>query len=181
MIQTNCQSDDVDGIPPADSYTLRNGRTTVQMPYQVDPTFAVASKFQEDEDEASFRIPETDDISSNFQEDALNDQEYVDLYNNDDANTDKDVKYTFYHDLDEEDDTYEDGAYDDGAYAEDYSMSDSSSEDDNINVNDNDDQSEPQDITTKDEGCGGSLRNMIKKLISPETGEDKTEGEQGHR
>ena len=37
IIQTNCQSDEVDGIPPSDSYTLRNGKETDQMPYEVDP------------------------------------------------------------------------------------------------------------------------------------------------
>ena len=37
VIQTNCQSDEVEGVPPSDSYTLRNGKNTDQMPYDVDP------------------------------------------------------------------------------------------------------------------------------------------------
>jgi plastocyanin len=39
VIQTNCQSDieDPDAVPPADSYTLRNGKSTDQIPYDFDP------------------------------------------------------------------------------------------------------------------------------------------------
>jgi len=41
VVQTNCQADEVDGVPPTDSYTLRNGRTTTKMPYQTDPDFGI--------------------------------------------------------------------------------------------------------------------------------------------
>jgi len=37
VLQTNCQSDQVDGVPPADSFTIRNGKNTNQMPYVKDP------------------------------------------------------------------------------------------------------------------------------------------------
>ena len=198
VIQTNCQSDDVDGVPPADSYTLRNGRVTSQMPYQVDPTFAVASKFEEDENEAYLRI-QNDDISSKFQEDAINDEEYMRLYNNDDANTVTDVEYAFYQDLDDDNDNeQQDDAYEDGTYDDDESMSSLSSqdstsedengdededEDDNASMDDNDNESVTQEDSTKDEDCGGSLRNIINKLVSPETPvpESELEQQQGHR
>jgi len=37
VLQTNCQGDDFDGVPPSDSYSLRNGEDTDQMPYEMDP------------------------------------------------------------------------------------------------------------------------------------------------
>ena len=37
VIQTNCQSDDVDTMPSDDSYTIRNGKNTDKMPYERDP------------------------------------------------------------------------------------------------------------------------------------------------
>lgn len=41
VVQTNCQTDEVEGVPPADSYTIRNGRTTAKMPYTIDPDFGI--------------------------------------------------------------------------------------------------------------------------------------------
>jgi len=40
VIQKNCQSDDFEGVPPADSYTIRNGRTTDTIPFTKDPNTA---------------------------------------------------------------------------------------------------------------------------------------------
>jgi len=172
VIQTNCQSDDVDGVPPADSYTLRNGRVTSQMPYQVDPTFAVTSKFEEDENEAYLRI-QNDDITSMFQEDALNDTEFMELFNNDDKNADQDVEFAFYQDL--EGDEEEDDSAERGTCGRDASEDEDESEDE--------DDSVTQEDSTKDDDCGGSLRNIVKKLFSAETSAPgrELEEQQGHR
>ena len=46
VIQTTCQNDEVDGIPPSDSYTLRNGRIPLKMPYEADPNDALSSQLR---------------------------------------------------------------------------------------------------------------------------------------
>lgn len=184
VIQTNCQSDDVSGLPPSDSYTIRNGRSTNTIPYKIDPASDSRNDSIDDEEDTHDpfdfdRQIDVDDYSLQYEKDS-------ELYNADDKIT-IDTNYQFYVDFD-------DTASDED---NDVSVSDSTntsvdvSETDNntnnsvpgSNQSNNDEEDEAIDTVTiqkeqtTDEGCG--LGGILPKALNLFSGSSPKQEEEG--
>ena len=181
VIQTNCQSDDVNGLPPSNSYTIRNGRTTNTIPYRIDPASDSRDNIIDNEEDPygpfNFnREIDNDDLASQYEVD-------LETYNTDDHNP-KDTSYTFYVDFDDttsvegnNDNSVSDSTIVDESKTDD-STNNSVLADDQSNNNEKDDTADPiQGETSTNEGCG--LGGIIPKALNLFSGSSSKQEEGG--